>query len=38
MSILISALELVVLTDWPPGPDDLMKFLDISEFGILTSL
>lgn len=38
MSILTSALELVVLTDCPPGPDDLIKVLEISWVGITTSL
>lgn len=38
ISTLTSAFELVVLTDCPPGPDDLLKFLTISEFLIETSL
>lgn len=37
ISTLTSAFELVVLTDWPPGPEERMKFLTISEFLRVTS-
>jgi hypothetical protein len=36
--ILASALELVVLTDCPPGPEDLMKLVYKSDLLIFTSL